>query len=107
MSKVIGHHAYAMVGFSCRMDRKDSKPNFIEKIGCTYIFWWDNHIACPQNTTHLITQDSCMVTDETTGHTFDLRPLSNVTNDLLQDVDQDGNTYYVGICNLLQNSKSI
>ena len=38
-------HMSTKIIFNCRMDRKDSKPMFIEQSGCTYIFWWDHHLG--------------------------------------------------------------
>ena len=83
------------------MDKKDSVPSFIEKVGCTYIFWWDHHSACPLNASHLITQDSCMVTDGQSGHTFDLRPLKSVN---MTTVDASGREYHLSICKTLQGN---
>ena len=79
------------------MDKKDSKPSFIEKVGCTYVFWWDHHLACPQNSSHLVTKDSCMVTDEESGHTYDMRPLKTDENGLLA-FDLNKNTFHIGVC---------
>ena len=82
------------------MDKKDSKPSFVEKVGCTYVFWWDHHLACPQNTSHLVTKDSCMVTDNESGHTFDMRPLKTGKNrNGLLAFDLNKNTFHIGVCN--------
>ena len=88
------------------MDKKDSKPTFVNKEGCTYTFWWDHHLACPGNSSHLITQDSCMVTDEKTGHVFDFRPLKDVRSGL-STVDKYGTTYFLGICTTPNNGNKI
>ena len=81
------------------MDKKDSKPSFVEKIGCKYVFWWDHHLACPKNSSHLVTKDSCMVTDENTGHVYDMRPLKTGGQHGLLAFDLDKNTYHIGVCN--------
>ena len=91
--------------YSCRMDMKDSKPTFIQLDGCTYIFWWEHYLACPNNSSHLITQDSCMVTDEKSGHVFDLRPLKNIQKGL-HTFDALGNDFFIGICNSPQNGNT-
>ena len=88
--------------YSCRMDMKDSKPTFIQLDGCTYIFWWEHYLACPNNSSHLITQDSCMVTDEKSGHVFDLRPLKNIQKGL-HTFDALGNDFFIGICTSPRN----
>lgn len=85
------------------MDRKDTKPTFLRKEGCKYIFWWDHHLACPQHSHHLITQDSCMVTDDKTGTLYDLRQLKN--NQSFETKDQNGVEYIVTVCGSF-NSKS-
>ena len=42
-------HMSTKIIFNCRMDRKDSKPAFVEQSGCTYIFWWDHHLGMISN----------------------------------------------------------
>ena len=86
------------------MDKKDSIPTFIQKNGCTYIFWWEHYLACPNNSSHLITQDSCMVTDEKSGHVYDLRPLKGVKNGL-STFDDLGNHFFLGICSAPNSGK--
>ena len=87
------------------MDKKDSKPSFIEKVGCTYVFWWDHHSACPKNSSHLVTKDSCMVTDEESGHTYDMRPLKTDNLNGLLAFDLNKNTFHVGVCNSPKDMK--
>ena len=93
------------LSYSCRMDMKDSKPTFIQLDGCTYIFWWEHYLACPNNSSHLITQDSCMVTDEKSGHVFDLRPLKTIQKGL-HTFDALGNDFFIGICNSPRNGNT-
>ena len=68
------------------MDRKDTKPMFLDQVGCTYTFWWDHHLACSSNSSHLITKDSCMVKDDQSGHVYDFRPLKKLQNAFGQKV---------------------
>ena len=88
------------------MDRKDSKPTFVEQVGCTYLFWWDHHLACSSNISHLITNDSCMVKDDQSGHVYDLRPLKSLKNGL-KTYDVDGNKYNLSICTVLSTGKCV
>lgn len=81
------------------MDKKDSKPKFVDKKGCTYTFWWEHHLACPKNSSHLITQDSCMVTDQDLNHVFDLRPLKNKIFEAKND-----QTKKLSVCSILNMS---
>lgn len=81
------------------MDKKDSKPKFVEKKGCTYTFWWEHHLACPRNSSHLITQDSCMVIDQDLDHVYDLRPLK-----FKVFMAKNDNTKFLSICSSLNNS---
>ena len=85
---------------SCRMDQKDSKPIFVDQVGCTYTFWWDHHLACSSNSSDLITIDSCMVRDDQSGHVYDFRPLKKLQKSLTTQ-DKDGNKYTLRICSAL------
>ena len=82
------------------MDRKDTKPMFVDQVGCTYTFWWDHHLACSSNSSHLITKDSCMVKDDQSGHIYDFRPLKKLQKSLTTQ-DKDGNKYSLRICSAL------
>ena len=79
------------------MDRKDTKPMFVDQVGCTYTFWWDHHLACSSNSSDLITKDSCMVKDDQSGHVYDFRPLKKLQKSLTTQ-DKSGNKYSLRIC---------
>ena len=73
---------------------------FVDQVGCTYTFWWDHHLACSSNSSHLITKDSCMVKDDQSGHIYDFRPLKKLQKSLTTQ-DKDGNKYSLRICSAL------
>ena len=53
----------------------------------------------------MVTEDSCMVVDEVTGHTYDMRPLKSGGQNGLLAYDLDKNTFHVGVCQSIYSTK--
>lgn len=70
---------------------------------CEYTFLWETRLVCPIEIQEV---KACNITDEATGYTYDLIPLTTHHNNLYTVMGTDGNNYTLTLCGALSGKSS-
>ena len=76
----------------------ESEPEFVEKIGCTYVFFWETDAACPVSNQNFESEvgKNCQIRHPKSGHVYNLSHLKLPKN--LETKDGKGNKIFVNLC---------
>ena len=84
----------------------ESEPEFVEKIGCTFVFFWETDAACPVSNQNFDSEvgKNCRIRHPKNGHVYNLSHLKLPKN--LETNDGRGNQIFVNLCApIIKNGK--